>query len=193
MSRVLNSRYHHDGGTTLSHLSKLIDILPADILEEIFVSTVASRWGDSDIDLGDETWYNGTRYPFTVAQVCHRWRTIALSSGRLWGHIDPSAPVVAFNFLSRSKEAPLKVCWKRNTPYTESPPVWLRPHAGRIRELLVDMEGAEINALLLFIGRELPSLEHLHISAWEHSGKNRIYLGLHTPRLYLLQLEYVAF
>ena len=46
-----------------------------------------------------------------ISQVCHRWREIALSHPRLWGHIDFSTLTVegVTEILSRSKMAPLEL------------------------------------------------------------------------------------
>lgn len=167
-----------------------ISHLPADILEEISLFAMSTTWEN----MGEMVWYEGIRIPLVISHVCHRWRTTALSLGRLWTYIDPACPRLALHFLSHSKKAPLRVRWTQCPP-TESQTIWLRSDAGRIQELVVNLGGHEINALLLFIGRSLPSLEKLHISNWEDTWEClhhvRIYLGLHTPRLHLLQLEYV--
>ncbi|TFK69493.1 hypothetical protein BDN72DRAFT_878449 [Pluteus cervinus] len=55
------------------------NLLPQDVLEQIFLACLQN--GELD------TLSSPNRPPLQLAAVCHRWRTIALSLPKLWGHV----------------------------------------------------------------------------------------------------------
>ncbi|KAG8708395.1 hypothetical protein FRC08_018921 [Ceratobasidium sp. 394] len=77
-----------------------VDILPGSILSDIFlhVKSASTHW-DHQI-----------RTPFTLATVSRRWRTIALSTSRLWDYVDGFLPTErAMAHLTRSRHVPMRV------------------------------------------------------------------------------------
>ncbi|KAG9086711.1 hypothetical protein FS749_003434 [Ceratobasidium sp. UAMH 11750] len=78
----------------------LVDILPDSILSDIFLHVKSACTG----------WDHQIRTPFALATVSRRWRTIALSTSRLWDFLDVLLPNErATTHLVRSSHAPMKV------------------------------------------------------------------------------------
>ncbi|KZT23903.1 hypothetical protein NEOLEDRAFT_505849 [Neolentinus lepideus HHB14362 ss-1] len=80
--------------------------LPPELLAEIFLAYMKTH--------ENSTFYSFQRYEyhrrFYIAQVCHRWRQVALEDPRLWADIDLSTgPRCVTEMLLRSKKAPLTI------------------------------------------------------------------------------------
>ncbi|KAJ7149674.1 hypothetical protein C8R46DRAFT_1009101 [Mycena filopes] len=118
MTARMNSVYHYlcqlnvRRNTLKAHLDAYIYpvlTLPNEIVSEIFLHTVPS-------DLGDRV-PDPTHGPLLVAQICRKWRDIALSTPRLWSGIaleltdagEAAQLDLLDTWIARSRDSPLSI------------------------------------------------------------------------------------
>lgn len=94
-----------------------VDILPSEILSDIF-STLVQSWLHAHF-VGDES-FGPINYPILLSSICIRWRQVAITTPSLWSYLDfdieryPSINLRYLNFCyERSASAPLSVRFGR--------------------------------------------------------------------------------
>ncbi|KAI0358097.1 hypothetical protein OH77DRAFT_1242088 [Trametes cingulata] len=108
--------------------------LPPEILSEIFALVAISHYETQQRN------HYGPSHAYkwiTLTHVCRTWRTVALSTPRLWSRIVLTRPDVAREVLARSKKAPLWV--SATLAYHDDPRLevlnTLMQESSRIKEL----------------------------------------------------------
>lgn len=147
--------------------------LPSDILYEIFLQFVGPSILVGEIDILDRR-----APPYTLSQVCRRWRALSLRSPRLWCYI--SVSVDANNIhrsenalvacLSRSCMAPLsvRVCIDGGSRWRDSVDTTalftsLAPHIPHIHYLSLQCEPYHLRSLSAFLDIRAPILKSLEL------------------------------
>lgn len=89
------------------HEQCFIDLVPNDVLLEIFPTIIESSVGDFTQPMALEPWI--TILPSTISHVCRRWRDISLPYSPLWSHIYTASLEQAQVYLDRSGLMPLDI------------------------------------------------------------------------------------
>lgn len=98
---IVSLRRRLNATTTVARL------LP-ELLSEIFIHVARDSYENAQ-RLSIYTYSSRTTAWITVAQVCHSWRQVALSSPRMWSHLVLVGKRSADELLLRSKKAPLRI------------------------------------------------------------------------------------
>lgn len=128
-----------------------ISILPDDLLESIFLTCVH---GDTSIS------------PLVLSHVSLRWRTVALTSARVWTRVDMSSSQRARHYVSLTQQAPLRVSWtgSHHTPYAvETKRDWIWQYSRRFEALDLHDTRSKVEQVLRHQGRSLQNLTSLSI------------------------------
>ena len=136
-----------------------------------------------------------------LAQVCHRWRAIALSCSALWTQINTRYPDAALTCIERSVDAPLSFVIDSRATVDNSKQVVDRvlPHMHRMRQLFMpwtllhDDDGNVSQLVSGLIDAPAPILETFHLYMVRNDGKCfplPLVFGGQTPRLTVLKLVY---
>ncbi|KAF5387087.1 hypothetical protein D9615_002053 [Tricholomella constricta] len=155
-----------------------IQNLPPELLEEIFDLCASS---DLLPDLfRTERWLPSLRLAFS--QVCCNWRSISLSSPRLWRRIDISFPRLAKEFLTRSGTRSLQVVAEPLSRGIKLCDEDLKLHAGRITSFdIYFLDRGELVDLFKDLQSDLAGLTTLSLK-----DDDTIYAGttfIHLPPL----------
>ncbi|TFK67452.1 hypothetical protein BDN72DRAFT_95521 [Pluteus cervinus] len=106
-----------------------------------------------------------TRALLPLSWVCHRWRTIVLSTASLWAYIGYTGKENlrwAEECLTRSKQAPLEINLVARNPLTTAIGVTALCQIHRVRKLALYSSGQSAwNTLRGFLARPAPILETL--------------------------------
>ncbi|CDO73331.1 hypothetical protein BN946_scf185008.g94 [Trametes cinnabarina] len=122
-------------------LNTMTDIarLPPELLSEIFLHLAELSY--NDIGLSFRPSYVCARFYawVSVTHVCRSWRTIALNTPRLWGHIVLTRSSIVNDVLTRSKKAPLRVTGYISSPHDERAKLLknIMQESSRLKELHV--------------------------------------------------------
>ncbi|KAI0766629.1 hypothetical protein BD413DRAFT_569176 [Trametes elegans] len=84
--------------------------LPPELLSEVFMHVVRDSYDTRQQSY--HPYYGASRFYawVEISHVCRSWRSIALNTPRLWGHLILTRKSVVDHVLPRSKKAPLLVC-----------------------------------------------------------------------------------
>lgn len=162
-----------------------INNLPLDVLELIFMTSVF--------------WESCLVSPVVLSEVCKLWRTLALSSARLWTRLDLFSFHEAKQYFRLSQEAPLYVYWRSSTRNIPVLPVfmyeWAWQHTHRFAELTLygNLKVRDVQHVLQRLKQaDLRSLSKLSVCAprcmkWESTALS---LCLNMPSLRSLHFRY---
>ncbi|KAF8882659.1 hypothetical protein BD779DRAFT_910874 [Infundibulicybe gibba] len=184
--------------------------LPMEILSEIFIQCIgvvahermgkgptwypptrdwAYSWYSSPRDKSSE-YYSGEAPLLPITHVCRHWRSVAISTPRLWARLPPigehnvlpeSGEDKLFRiYLARSGKAPLSInisCWRDSRD--EYMAALLSPHlhrAGKLRiTYFTPSSTSPLDRLFVSLRGKFELLTHLHIG----------YIGMqHTPQYF---------
>ncbi|KAG9087020.1 hypothetical protein FRC07_012932, partial [Ceratobasidium sp. 392] len=141
-----------------------IDCLPAPILSDIFILTCYT-W-----DVSDRAWREANirqmRIPYVLASVSRRWHAIAVSTSKIWDHVDLSLrPQFLATHLARSKNLPIDVYLilgeNSNFRFEES-----------LRILKEKNTWARMRFLAAMLGLERPAIGSRFIDAFNNAMDN---------------------
>ncbi|CAL1705166.1 unnamed protein product [Somion occarium] len=106
--------------------------LSSDILVLIFSELVAGHADPYDVKFGSYPWMG-------VAQVCHFWRQVALTTPILWTHLSTRYCTAALACIERSAEAALSlyICESSKDEKISQVLSAVQPHIARLRHLYV--------------------------------------------------------
>ena len=95
-----------------------------------------------------------------ATHVCHLWRTVFLSSSRLWSHLDFSNEERALVFLERSKSGPLSVDLKG----VNDPPDTVKESLKEVTTRVTKLQAVHEDFLDELLAQSTPMLEALEIT-----------------------------
>ncbi|KAJ7236229.1 hypothetical protein C8J57DRAFT_138333, partial [Mycena rebaudengoi] len=166
--------------------------LPVEITSSIFLHCLSSHGRVIPSSL---------RAPLLLAQICHRWREVALSTGQLWSSLYPSYSLIKAQakhdwhplcalmqtWFCRAKVAPLSLGLNcRDTRVSPALLELISSFAGQIKRLDIHLQSEQFRELRPFQLTRFPLLQHLAMS---HSSYAEIGDVLNdTPSLRELRL-----
>ncbi|KAH9927060.1 hypothetical protein B0H21DRAFT_135702 [Amylocystis lapponica] len=169
--------------------------LPPEISSIVFRHVLGSR--ESMLCRGWPTSFGLTYAIVPITEVCHHWRTLAISFASLWSGLDDLRHAATSMFLRRSKNAPLQVYAHRlQDPESEVADL-CRTHGSRIQELRYMLSSGRVvhDEIVRSLGFPAPALEHLSIcvdSYWNNpaapTSSPMLFDGC-APRLRVLILK----
>ncbi|KAF8075285.1 hypothetical protein FPV67DRAFT_626178 [Lyophyllum atratum] len=166
--------------------------IPNELLAEIFVNALSI----DAVELPLESWHVVS--PWTLCQICSRWRQVALNEHRLWNRIHiiesesdhkPSSIVLAHTAFSRSGSLPLELAISLSTDLSEygerettqayddlffTDPILslITEYSTRLRFLSIEIPSLQLMDTLLHLPeKSFISLESIHIG---NRNKHRI-------------------
>lgn len=154
------------------------ELLPAEILAEIFLHCVRNT--------PSESWLRVDRPPWVFGKVCCRWRAICLSTPSLWGNLprlymnsaqyrDPRVLALLRTSLALSRSMPLSldltIFIEADTCIAKTIPLFyhILPEIQRCRDLVLASNGHSLPLLKNFSGK-LESLKSLQLRFFGPTG-----------------------
>ncbi|KAJ2965273.1 hypothetical protein NUW54_g14174 [Trametes sanguinea] len=146
--------------------------LPPELLSEIFLHLAETSY--SEVGSSYRPAYAHARFYawISVTHVCRTWRTVALSTPRLWGYIVLTRSSIVEDVLARSKKAPLRITGHLMSSHDEKAKMLknIMQESSRIQELRLSAPASSFRDLFPKMVEPANILETVVLSDCSHGA-----------------------
>ncbi|KAL7280717.1 hypothetical protein ACG7TL_005659 [Trametes sanguinea] len=146
--------------------------LPPELLSEIFLHLAEMSY--NEVGSSYHPAYVSARFYawVTVTHVCRSWRSVALSTPRLWGHIVLTRSSIVEDVLARSKKAPLRITGYLMSSHDEKAKMLksIMQESSRIKELRLSGPASSFRDLFPKMMEPATILETVVLSDCSHGA-----------------------